>query len=341
MKKLSLAILIVGGAVLAFVVGLQRRQIAELRQAVAEEPAVVKTAQHVPAPTSIPHREVAVETKRAESTAAPAAAAPLKPATPAAVAENKREPTIADFFANVSTMMTNPVMKQMVREQSKIQLAMQYDRLFKFFDKPESTIDALKEILMDRQMALMDSSMAFMSGNATPEERKQKAKELQTVNELYDQRIEQLLGSADYDAFKQYEATQPERIQVEMFKNSMASSGEPLTDQQEYDLVNAMYQVRTNSPDIQAIYRQDTLPDPSQFTETNMNRMLTYMDSVQSQYIATASKILSSSQMRQFQTFAAQQREMNAMGIKFAAQMIGGGPSNVSSAVVNAPTSTP
>jgi hypothetical protein len=32
---------------------------------------------------------------------------------------------------------------------------------------------------------------------------------------------------------------------------------------------------------------------------------------------------------------------MNAMGIKFAAQMIGGGSSNATPSVVNAPASTP
>ncbi len=331
MKK-SLIVVAVAAAVTVVIIH-QQTKISALQKALAEKPAVEKIVEKVPAPA--PRAEVAV-TKRAEPpVVAPAAVVPAAPPTaPTAAAAAKPKPNMADFMKNIGSMMTNSAMKEMIRSQAKIQLEMQYGRLFKFLNKTPEQIEALKNILMDRQMALMDSGMSFLDGSLSPEDRKKKAEEIKTVKDSYDKQIAALLGTDDYDAFKQYESTQPERMQVEMFKNTAAASGEPLTDQQEYDLVNAMYSARTNAPAMSAMMmKQDAPPDPAMFTEAGMTNAIAQMNQVQQQYAAAAAAILTPTQNEQYKKFLDQQKAMNEMGMKFAAQMFGGSSNAVPAAV--------
>jgi hypothetical protein len=325
-KNVLIAVLALCAAVLAVWTIRQQSEIARLRDDIvgktAADTAAVSHRQEAspPAPGDAPARR-AVETAREPRADRAAPRAAVEP-PPAADGEEKG---FGAMMAGFGSMMTNSAMKEMMRAQSKVQLDAQYDRLFKFFNQPEAVIDGVKELLLDRQMALMSAGLAFMSGDVSADERKRKADELKTVKESFDKKIEDLLGTADYDAFKQYEATQQERTQVEMFKHSIASSAEPLTDQQEYDLVNAMYQIRTNAP-LSALSRNDdTPPDPADFSAEKVEEMLKQLDGMRGQYATTAQKYLSPAQSAEFQKFLQQQKQMNEMGLRMAAQMFGAG----------------
>jgi hypothetical protein len=113
-------------------------------------------------------------------------------------------------------------------------------------------------------------------------------------------------------------------MQVEMFKTSLATTGEPLTDQQEFDLVKVMHESRTNSPAMAALMKRDETPDPALFTESGMTNLMAQMEKVQQDYAAAAAKILSPAQNEKFTKFLDQQKAMTEMGMKFAAQMFGG-----------------
>jgi hypothetical protein len=158
------------------------------------------------------------------------------------------------------------------------------------------------------------------------------AKDLEAKKKDYDAKIKDLIGADDFDALQQFEQTEPERMQVDMLKSSLASSGEPLTEKQEYDLVNAMYSARTNAAS-PLLKNPDQMPDPSQFTDKAMADAMQQMSSVESQYTAAATGILSANQMVQFKKFNDQQRQMREIGMKFAAQMFGGGSNAVPAGV--------
>lgn len=325
MKKSLIVVVIGAAAVAATAIILQQMRISALEKALAEKPPVKRVVETVPAPA--PRNEVGVE-KRAEPVAVPAAMPPPPvQAAPTTVAAGKPKPNMGDFMKNIGSMMTNSAMKEMIKQQAKMQLEMQYGRLFKFLNKSPEQIAALKDLLMDRQMALMESGMSLMSGDVSPEERKKKTEEIKSVKDSYDKKIAELLGTDDYDAFKQYEDTQSERMQVEMFKHSIASSGEPLTEQQEYDLVNAMHAARTNAPAMSAMMRPDAPPDPAMFTESGMTNMLAQINQMQQQYATAATTILTPAQNEQFKKHLDQQKAMIEMGMKFAAQMFGGSSS--------------
>lgn len=311
----------------------QQDEIARLLQDLAKMKEATQAALAAEAPKAAAAKRASVRDTSTDDMAAFAesgAPAPVPVASKAKPAA--REPKLSDLMKGITSMMTNDAMKSMIREQSKMQLDMRYARLFKFLDLPPEKLEALKGLLMDRQMSFMDDGMAFMDPNVSAEDRKAKAKELEKKKVAFDNQIKELIGTEDFDALQQFEQTEPERMQVDMLKNSLASTGEPLTEKQEYDLVNAMHSARTNATS-PLVKNQSQMPDPTQFTEAAMKEAANQMNAVDSQYVATASTILSPTQMEQFRKMNDQQRQMREMGMKFAAQMFGGGSNAVPAGV--------
>ena len=277
--------------------------------------------------------------KPVKTAAAPAPAAVRAPTEPApvrftapteqevvesAAATERKKPDLGKLMAGIGSMMTNPAMKEMMRSQARMQMDMRYGRLFKFFELSPEDTEKLKTLLMDRQMAMMDSGMAFMDRNLTDEQRTARTKEMADRKKSYDDQLKALLGAEDYESLTQFEATEPERMQVDMFKHNLTGD-DALTEQQEYDLVNAMYKARSESAS--SLMNQDpgTPPDPKIFTADGMKKAMEDMGKVQSAYNASAQTILSAKQYESFRKFADQQKAMQEMGMQMAAQMFGAG----------------
>jgi len=172
---------------LAILVGFQSQQITvlkdQVRMLVETERAVAKSAR-APAPVEEAPTPVA-EAKPVE----PVAAAPIPQAETA-------EGTTNNFMAGLAAMMKNPSMKEMVRAQQKASLDRTYGGLSKYLNLSTNEMDALNELLSQRQMALMDSGMAMMSGSE--EDKKQAMEDAKAVKADYDKKISDLLGSQDY-----------------------------------------------------------------------------------------------------------------------------------------------
>lgn len=310
----------------------QQDEIARLLQDLAKMKEAAQAAPAAEAPKTAAKRTAARDLSADDLAAFAEAGAPAP--APAVVADKPgaKEPRFADLMKGITAMMTNDAMKAMIREQSKMQLDMRYGRLFKFLDLSPEKQEALKSLLMDRQMAFMDGGLSFMDGKTSPEDRKKMAQDLDAKKKAYDAQIKDLIGAEDFDALQQFEQTEPERMQVDMLKTSLAGSGEPLTEKQEYDLVNAMHSARTNAAS-PLLKNPDQMPDPAQFTDKAMADAMQQMNSVESQYTAAATGILSANQMTQFKKFNEQQRQMREIGMKFAAQMFGGGSNAVPAGV--------
>jgi hypothetical protein len=290
------ALLVVAAAALAVVAVKQNRQTAQLKEQLAS--AATKT---LPAPAPQPELpEPMPADKPAEQVAAP----------PAAVG------SAASFFEGFAEMMKDPQMKEVMRIQHKMALDKMYGALFKQFGWPESDIEKLKELLLDRHMALMDTGMSMMSGSAT--ERKQAAEQSKTINAEHDKKIQEFLGQQAYDMFKEYETTIGERVQLQMFKETLPADA-ALTDQQEADLIAAMYEARkamSASPLL-----NDRELDPTQLTEELVAETMKQMEEMQKRYADRAATILSPAQFQQFTKWQQQMSAMQTMGLKMAAKM--------------------
>ncbi|MGA2138789.1 MAG: hypothetical protein ABSH14_08015 [Verrucomicrobiia bacterium] len=231
-KNLWMGVLLAAAVALAATAVWQSRQIAQLKEQLAS--AAVEKAKAPPvsaAEKPIPEPATPAHPVEPVSVSAPEAAPP--PAAPASAS------TTSNYFAGLAGMMKNPQMKEMVRAQQKVMLDRMYGSLSSYLNLPADKLDALKEMLADRQMAMVDSGMAMMGGSES--DRKQAVEETKVIKSDYDKKIQDLLGPQDYSVFQQYEQTANERMSVQMFKNALPADA-ALTDQQEDNLIAAMYQ---------------------------------------------------------------------------------------------------
>jgi hypothetical protein len=309
-KNIWIGVLVAGVVGLAVLVGMQNRQIEGLEEekrsmvaALAEkikvtpEPAL---AEEAPAPVT--------ETKPVEAVAE---SAPVPPSAPVGGTTNNP-------LKGMAEMMKSPQMKEMMRAQQKMAINGMYGSLSKYLNISTNDMDALKELLLQRQMALMDSGMSMMSGSAA--DQKQAAEDAKTVKADYDKKIQDLLGSQDYPVFQDYEKSAADRMSVQMFKGSLPADA-TLTDQQEESLIAAMAEERKALPSTSALNNQT--PDPSKFTEEGIAEALKQMEALQQRDAERAATILTPVQLDQFTKFQQQMNGMAAAGMKMAGQMFG------------------
>ena len=315
MRSSWLTVVLAVGLVVAGVgVVHQHREIAALRDSLrvasAKPAAVVNPPAAKPRPVSASPATLP----------APVVATPAGPATAAATNATAAARKPPGFFGNLGSMTKDPAMRNMIRAQHRMTLDMTYGSLFRDLALSPEETDAFKDLLVDRQLALMDGSIALMSGDVPAADRAQKTKDLEQIKTSFDKQIADYLGADDYAVFKEYEQTQPERMQVNLFKQSLGGS-QPLTDAQEQDLVQAMYEARQQFAP--STFAKTTTPDPGQFTEEKLAEQMKQMEQMQAQYADRAATILSPAQLEQFKKSMEQQRAMMTGAMKMAAQMFG------------------
>jgi hypothetical protein len=220
--------------------------------------------------------------------------------------------------------MKNPGMKEMIRAQQKGQIEMMYGPLLKCLQLSDADLEKFKNLLLDRQMALVDSSMEMMNTAATPEEKKVATDRIKEMTAAYDAQAKELLGEDNYTIYKSFEETQAERMQVTMFKGSLTGTDQ-LSVEQEDSLIRAMHDERSNFKSTVPGFGDKQTPDPSQFTPERITQILEDSAKLQEQYVAKAATILTPSQLEQFKANQKQQQAMQEMGMKMAAKMFGQG----------------
>jgi len=312
-KNIVIGVLVVTAVALAVVVGLQSQQIEILKarqQRTIEIEEAAKSAQLARESAPAPVEEVpaaAVETKPVEPVAVAAPVPPL----PSGGGTNNPMSALAE-------MMKNPQMKEMMHAQQKVAIDGMYGSLSKYLNLSTNEMDSLKELLLQRQMALMDSGMSMMGGSEA--DRKQAAEDAKTLKTDYDKKIQDLLGTQDYPVFQDYEKTAADRMSVQMFKGSLPADA-TLTDEQEESLIAAMSEERKALPPTSLMNSQSA--DPSQLTEERMAETLKQMQGLQQRNAQRAASILTPAQLDQFTKFQQQMNSMAAAGMKMAAQMFG------------------
>jgi len=320
---------------LAVVVVRQNLRIAEMKEqsiSVATEKAKAPETPPTPTPKRTPKLLPQTNVAEAVSATAPEgvpgpAAAPAAEARPGAGAAT-------NFFAGLAGMLkNNPSMKEMIRVQQKMTLDKSYGALFKYLNRPTDQADALHNLLLDRQMAIVDAGIAAVSGSDS--ERKQAVEETKSIKADYDQKIRDMLGAQDFQVFQDYEKTVSERVQIQMFKDTLPADA-ALTDQQEYDLIGAMYDARKSLPSSSLLNNQNS--DPSQLTEDRISEGLKQMEQLQQAYANRAATILTPTQLEQFTNWQQQMSTMQAGAMKMAQQMFGNKPAPQPPAASQSPT---
>ena len=314
-------------------------QLAEIRQLRAQLAASTRSALRNPAaasPAASKHSgtpaltdkervrlERTVQDLRAQIAKEPPANLPVPaPATPARSGIGAAATNVPPMAA-IAKMLKDPGMREMIKAQQKGTMDITHGPLLKYLDLAPEQLESFKGLLLDKQMAQMDASLDLMDASLGPKQREAKTAALKALTDDYDARIRDMLGAENFAIYKEYEMTQPERLQVNLFKQSL-SGDDRLNEPQEHELILALYGERTNYH-YSANFPTDpsTPPDPSVFNEQSIAQYLREYAQLQEQSLARAAAVLSPAQLEQFKSSQAQQRAMQEMGMKMAAQMFG------------------
>jgi hypothetical protein len=307
-KNIWIGVLVAAVAALAVMVGTQSHEIEMLR---AEKQMMVAALAEKIRATPAPVEETPAPLPEARPVELVAAPTSIPPAVLGGGTTNNP-------LAGFAEMMKSPQMKDMMRAQQKMSVDGMYGSLSKFLNLSTNDMAALKELLLQRQMALMDAGMSMMSGSGT--DQKQAAADTQATKADYDKKIQDLLGAQDYPVFQDYETSAADRMSVQLFKNSLPAEA-AVTDQQEESLIAAMGEERKALPSTSVMNNQT--PDPSKFTEEGIADMLKQMGQLQQRDAERATAILTPAQLDQFTKFQQQMNAMVAGSMKMVPQMFG------------------
>jgi len=243
---------------------------------------------------------------------------PVAKTEPVVPAATKATGMNTNFMGAITEMMKSPQMKEMMRAQQKVMVDKMYAALPRYLNLPDETRTRLNQLLLDRQQAMAELGLAMMNGSE--EDRKKAAEDIKAVRTESDQAIQELLGAQDYEVFKQYEASLSEQTHVSLFKDTL-SGNDVLDEQQEYDLVAALYHARETLPQDSLLNQQNPSPDATQLTEERIAETLKQMETLQKRYAEAAATVLDEAQLERFNQWQQQMATMQRAGLNIASKM--------------------
>lgn len=297
-----------GFAGLAALVFFQHRQIHALK---ARQPS--PPAREAPAVRDAPETATDRETVPAPVNPRPGEEAEAAPA------QKPSRPSDMGPMAEIARLTQSPGMKNLIRAQQKGQLDLLYGSLFKYLELSGVDVNAVRDLLLDRQMAILGVAMESMNSDVPPRER---ANRMRQASADFDARIRAMLGPEHSEVFDSYEATQAERAQVTLFKNALPAE-DRLTEDQEDRLILALHEERSRS----VVATDDfgnRLSDPSALSPQDLEVLLRDSAKLREKYAERAVAILTPSQLEQFKTSQAQQQAMLEAAMKMSAGLFRG-----------------
>jgi hypothetical protein len=282
-----------------------KQENARLREQAAQRPAPAAAPVTAPVVATAPN---AGADRAAADLAAGAAGAPKTPA------------------AGLREMMATPGMRAMMEQQQAMQIDMGYGKLMNVLGLNDEEKAHFKKLLLEREKTQTDMALKLLDPNLTPQERQKLTQDMQAVRKTYDSTLKAFLNdTGDYNTFKHWEDTQPERVQFDMMGRSrFASSNEPLSEQQEQQLIDLMADVR-KSPVAPRDFADPATTDPTQMTPERINRYIKELETMHGTVEAKAANILSPGQVKILQGYLEQTRNMAATGMNMSRMMLNGG----------------
>lgn len=242
---------------------------------------------------------------------APVAAAPAPAAPAAAPAPTGR--------AGLREMMNAPGMREAMERQQALQIDIAYAKLFDQLQLSPQEREHFKKLLVERQKTQTELSLKLMDEKLTSAQRQEIGQQIDQQRTAFDETIRQFLNhDDDWQSFQHWEKTLPERTQYEMLgKGLFASSPEPLSAQQEQQLIDLMAEVRAR-PGSGGNLAGKTNLDPSLLTDDLIKRQLQQIE-VNGRIVAErAAEFLSPAQLQTLKSYQEQTASMTKTGIEMS-----------------------
>lgn len=244
--------------------------------------------------------------------------APAPPSAPA-VAEAPAATGAPAGKTDLRAMLNNPGMREVMERQQALQIDVAYGRLFDQLQLSPQEREHFKKLLVERQKTQTDLGLKLLDGNLSSEQRQEIGREIDRQRTAFDDTIRKFLNHEDdWQSFQGWEKSLPDRTQYEMLGKSLfASSAEPLSGQQEQQLIDLMTEVRTR-PGTGGNLAGKTNLDPSLLTEDLIKRQLQQLE-VNARIIEErAAAFLSPAQIATLKAYQEQATSMAKSGLEMS-----------------------
>lgn len=230
-------------------------------------------------------------------------------------------------LAGMARMFKDPKMKEMIKSSQKMfigpMIEREYGALFQQLGLTPEQSTALKDLLEKRALLASDAGMSMLGAGQDAAKRTALVKQIKDETDAYNEQIKQLLGENDYQTFKDYEKSVPDRMTVDQFREQVAGTGTGLTADQQQQLIQAMQEERTSFK----WTANDNPQNPGEvdfakmFSSNRLDQYARDKERYDQQMLERARQILSPAQLTAFEKFQTAQREMQITSMKLAAQM--------------------
>jgi hypothetical protein len=140
--------------------------------------------------------------------------------------------------------------REMIAQQSEAQVQMIYGDLFSSLQLNSEEQAKLQGLIGERTRSRSELDIQMLNSSVSADQKSKLSADFVVAQKASDEAIRALLGSDEnYQKFQQQEDTQAERTQLRMLGglSHFESAGEPLTPQQQDQLVNAMATARKSA----------------------------------------------------------------------------------------------
>lgn len=135
-------------------------------------------------------------------------------------------------------MLDNPEIQKLMTIQQKAALDSRFASLFKSLNLSPADLEKFKNLLVEKQTAVMDARAAARAqGLSGPESRDAIRQAITNAQAEVDNSIRSTLGEAGFAQYQTYEQTLPERNLVSQLQQRLSYSSSPLTDMQTNQVV--------------------------------------------------------------------------------------------------------
>lgn len=233
---LLLALATVSAGLIAFN---QSRRLAALEADLLRASAAAAAVKPFPAPVAA--ELTAPATSETGSTIAGMldSAPPAPPVVPAEAPASRE--TRGNNRSNFAALMANPEFAAAMTVQQRAALDARYADLFKKLNLSPDQLEKFKSLLVDRQTSRIDVMIAARENGLNPRENRDELRKMTDEAQAeVDAAIKTSLGESVYNAYQNYEATQPQRNLVSQLDQRLGYTSTPLNATQSEFLINAL-----------------------------------------------------------------------------------------------------
>jgi hypothetical protein len=206
--------------------------------------------------------------------------------------------------AALRQVLKDPTMRELLSKQQAMQIETSYAGLIEYLNLNDQEKAHFKNLLTQRAQMEADLALRLLDGKVTAAERQTIVAEVEKGRTAYNETIRKFLNNEnDWNAFQSWENTKPERTHYETIGRTLFNStGDPLNQQQEQQLIQAMSQSR-QSPTTQQMELMRKIQNPSELNESNIKAMLDYQRAANEQTLQKAASFLNENQLKALKSY--------------------------------------